>query len=840
MTKLRECQFYDEIKSLSQITATTDMRSALVKQSEDKRLFFNSITDFKTITESIDHNWKSAETVFSQCVAASSFFHDIISNRRNDAVYEKGYKRNIRRIVRTINTLEEAVIDIDEIRELSDGNKDIDLFCDVWEYVYENDTAIKELHQSFRRIRSRQEIKRFLEGVFENDITDRILLNGFYYLTPLQERFFRILEDAGYTLIFLVMYNPMYDYAMETPLKMLSNEFGFPDRSLWNVCQNNVINNFGEILEGRRIHPENNISLMSFQNEVEFSRVIWEKYNNGISVYSADASYTNSVLRDFYPEVFGQRRLLSYPAGQFLVLLHSMWDEENNNVTIETDKIRNCLASGWLSYNGKPSNYYLRDFDKMISFFRDCKTVSDWMERLDYLEMIQEDSIGSFFDQLGDNRDRFSETAGNPFSHTAYYSLNKESKNAVTCLVKEIIESVTVLFSGSEKKSVGEHIKKLEKVLKSQNISDFRISEEAEIVSALLDSISQIKKIKTECWFDDISSAIHLYLSGALEDEESENSSYDYISRKLIMVDSEAVKKSDTIHICMCDINNLPGEEKPAGWPVDNDLLEKYCNSNDNILAAILLKNLKMSPSVKRYNIFSAFQNKRIEMSWIREINSKPVSQSPYIGLINDQGIPVSQHSTHFCVPDTFTPCPDVNEYNFSKSENYHKIKEIKMEYSLCPMRYIYGYVLDKCSAFSDEFHISNMIGGIIRAVYSMVKNYGITEKTAAEMVFAMFPSVRNIERQQISDYVISNISDTVRDEYGSQSFPSERFGILFPDNEVFTNANICFSKLSSQSGRKGINIRTPADTKKACVYCPFSSCCRNTVFSADQEVYYG
>ncbi len=99
---------------------------------------------------------------------------------------------------------------------------------------------------------------------------------------------------------------------------------------------------------------------------------------------------------------------------------------------------------------------------------------------------------------------------------------------------------------------------------------------------------------------------------------------------------------------------------------------------------------------------------KEVCISWISEMNEKLLAPSPYIKLIsNATGIEVSPAKRNTITFDRVLATP----YGPGKTEKYDRekaprrmIKEARMAYALCPMKYTLGYVVEKYPTYESDF----------------------------------------------------------------------------------------------------------------------------------------
>ena len=83
-----------------------------------------------------------------------------------------------------------------------------------------------------------------------------------------------------------------------------------------------------------------------------------------------DQQGVNKILKDYFPEEYGDRKILAYPIGQFVSTLNKMWDEELNTIKLDEDNLIDCFASGWLSVNGISGKQYMQDLMHILPFFQ--------------------------------------------------------------------------------------------------------------------------------------------------------------------------------------------------------------------------------------------------------------------------------------------------------------------------------------------------------------------------------------------------------------------------------------------------------------------------------------
>lgn len=97
---------------------------------------------------------------------------------------------------------------------------------------------------------------------------------------------------------------------------------------------------------------QNNLSIQEYDSMMGFIDDILQIRQEGYTVYSADDTSINKILQEYFPEEYGERKLLSYPIGQFVSVLNQLWDEEEEQIKLEDRQLIELFASGWLTISG--------------------------------------------------------------------------------------------------------------------------------------------------------------------------------------------------------------------------------------------------------------------------------------------------------------------------------------------------------------------------------------------------------------------------------------------------------------------------------------------------------
>jgi hypothetical protein len=258
--------------------------------------------------------------------------------------------------------------------------------------------------------------------------------------------------------------------------------------------------------------------------------------------------------------------------------------------------------------------------------------------------------------------------------------------------------------------------------------------------------------------------------------------------------------------------------------------------------------------------MYAGMKNKDVCISWISEMNEKLLSPSPYIKLIaKATGIELNPTKKKDITFDRIeaTPCGTgkIEAYDRSKQPST-TIKEARMAYALCPMKYTMGYVLEKHPTFESDFQQSYALNALISAIYNLMKDQGITINQVYKNVIDLFPSLRKSEKRQVYDYISYDRGENDYDygnrtECGGEYYTDERLKIHYPNQDVRWVTLKRFGELTTPDGRQGLDLNEEMKARPdekisyldpvelACSFCPHLNYCKNAVFAVDQENYY-
>lgn len=864
---LGQSPYWNKIRNIPQITVTADLRKSL-KGSQDHDKVDGIFRDeaivqaceMRKLNEAAFPKWRADETKFHQTVVLSQFIREQIAKYGDDPVMRRwlvGCRRNLGMILSSIILLEEAEIRDTEI--VADGDRNIEFLLNAWRFLQKNDPSIHAFRSRIKELENRSAWIPIFNKLFGKSNIHSLVFHGFYYFTPIQEKILRLLESVGVKVIFLFCYDEKYPYANEIWRKTYSVENGYPDIASWNMERSNKKESYGEIFEGRKAEIKNKLTIKEYATMMEFVHGMKHVSEQGYFIYSSNPNAANKILKDFYPDEYGERKILSYPIGQFVNTLNKMWDEDLQDIVLDEDRLIECFSSGWLAVEGISGKQYMQDLTYILPFFADCDRIAKWEERIELLRQIKEDVVEPFRQNLSvdDSVARWQEIMGNPFLNFSVFSVSDERLDVILKLIKQLLNMARELFAENKTLKVREHIRKLDQILKKHELSNELYEEEREIIKDLFEKLGESDGVTMECFPSDISSALNLYMSGKFNEGEIQNNSIGMVS-PIYHVDAACIKQRGKVHVCLCDINNMPGGKKEYVWPLTSRHIKDCYKRTGNVLIKNMIHIMECNYICNRYFMYAALKNQDVQLSWIRDMGDKIQSPSPYIKLVSEStGIKltpaVRNTITYKRVEETVCGSGKTVPYDLERMP-LNTAKEAKMDYSVCPMKYALGYVVEKNPTFQNEFHQNYAINGLIASIYSMMKTRGMTIDEIYKNVIELFPAMRKVEKRQVYDYIqyqssFSDVDFEGYSELGELRYSDERIKVRFPNKDVRNQAMERYAKLLTPDGQTGMNFYvTAADNETnpykkvkldVCLFCQHQDYCRYAVFAVDQEALY-
>lgn len=837
--KLEDTKIDGMIRKGIVVTATSELENAMQSYYPLYQVF-----DIHGLISEIIPEWEENIKDIKNYVMLRNVIEDYVTDNDVNPTIATYLRRNAVDMWNAIKLLIEADVYPDDVS--NSKSEPVNRFKDIWKrFEVEND-QIKAFRTAFAFETSQKEyvveiIKKIISGRqrkkwMDESLPEDIYLFGFYFITPIQDRIFDILEDTGFHLKFVNCHNSDFLYAGEIWESAFPIEY--TERRNLNLQPDIMLDNyFGEALKG--IKKDIPITIRKHYSEFDFAAMVKEAVDKGEVVYSPDAKQCEQILKEYYPEFYDQKHLLSYPVGQYIYYLHMMWNSFTNKLDMEFKYVEKCFASGWLSTEELNGKDYMYEMKLLSVYFKNCHSINDWKKRIQKLKDSKQAVSG--FTNRDHGTERWHRLLGDPFYNIGVYTIENETIDEIESLLIKLLEDAEFLFANKQKTDLYDHFQRISQIIQHHMDEDDLLEEESEVANELIMQLSDQSTSGIVCPMNGIRDAIILLIGdhfGEYESQEEETSAKRRMVMPLSMVEAAMLNNyGQTVHLVLANEFNLPGIPKKLPWPLTDEMLdslqidgrvqtERYVSD-----MRLVIKNRPMSYRYLFYTFMgiSNSNNKpTLSVEWVCRKDNKEVDISPYIRLLD--------------VEDNINDKVDGDQSFINSIRDEKPVKynvpvpipeptvpdEVRMDYLLCPSRYVYSYILNYLPTYSSEFQYSFELSKLISA-FSIIS--GLNKDTVADNIEKLFPYLRHIELRQSVDFAKSQGTPEPY-LYDDIEYPAQRLMTHYINDDVIKQATLR-DEVYLENGKISSDV-----PEKVCIYCPYSEICleRHTDQVADYE----
>ena len=819
---------YADLVQYPHVTATGDLYHVIRAQYKQ----FQNVVDVHALQKGIIANWEDPDIAFQQFINISRVIRNLpISSE--EKIIHGSFLKNKAKVLNAIRLLVEADIEPSEFEPTCIEER---LFQRIWVALENEDESFTELRVTMASyLEKPQNFESILRKVAPCMMADTIVLHGFYFITPIQERLFDMLEHCGKTLIFLCCIDDTVPEVQEIWTKVLSPSNKFDSAEKWLSDEFTSLRNqpFGSAFgKTPNFSKQHHISTIKYESEIDFVRDVKRLLDEDFVIYSTDVKATDELLKEFYPSVYKRRHLLAYPVGQYIYRLHSMWSTKDQCLSMSIDDIQACFASGWVEYNGVNALKHMHGLEKLKTYVSDCKTIDQWEARLTLLQDTKDTVLASFeqhLDNIPQKNRQWHRMMADPFLNLSCFDYDDHSLQELINLIKHLIQTARTLFAGPGELTIATHMAKVKKILTDGQKEKALLEEETAIIEELTSRLNYRDLGIRTCLPGEISEAITIVIGGGILDEDNysiQSGKNETFIKPLYQVESAPILGSGKVHLCLADEHRLPGKVKPYVWPLNNNFLDRLQLPEDDRRRQYLNDMrfiMDNSPLANRYLFFSLLQNDSVEISWIATEEEKEISSSPYVQILEHlfQVPVIPSEKRQWSVEEVRSI--NALEKNISMHVDLEKetAVEAKMDVALCPWRYIYGYIFSKQPAFTSDFHYGFVLSNLIGALSAVSAT---PKQVVGDAVLSLFPYLRDVEKQQIIDHIPS-ISEEDADILDDASYPQVRLFVHFLQRRIKIAAEDILSQQMQEASLYAADLNAKKDYS-LCMFCPYCTIC--------------
>lgn len=697
----------------------------------------------------------------------------------------------------------------------------------IKEFLRQNAKAKNNLHQF--NIGEDDQINNRVEASLSKG---KIVLHGFYFITPLQEYFFKHLEQQ-FELIFVNYYDELLPHTYETVERFLWKE-----KVSWSASFNeSAVQHPYSVqllagLEGRRFHSftetesgkvtvySNMLEFLSKEREIR-EREKDHKYEHFISCRGGEIReqlYYAGLIEKKAPS------LIDYPIGRFLFELHNLYTEQktphHNSSVIEKilrpDVLQRLFNSGHLYVDGIDGSkinmsMYTKQLDQLLPYFylgegfldgRDAQflTIEEWLEKINFLieEKMRWESLRPL------PAGRVHRLHGRPLEQLSYFKVSIEDMKVIQQGLLMIGRMVHELFEVKTDVKIGEHLEKL-KTYVSISAEEKRQEEEVILLKDLMMKFEELKDETLKFSLLDIMDGLRFYLQSGLQSYDDEDEMIDRVGA-LFVADGMAFKQKRNVHLGFIDADALPMSTKYKIWPLSSKTIEKLSVSRSELHLFKELKNL--SGAITRYLLYTLLIGADdVRVSYVRNLET---------GYELDM-------AHYFKVAGFNKELPELKDEEFNLSTWNDDIafpdfdhRLLQDETNQCPQRATFSYILNDFGTYSSRFHQQLLYKKMLKSVYHVLNDWGKTEMYLSYL----FPQLSGAYRKLILEEV----------KQKSNRYRNPRYEI----DEVSYNGSLKDFRLFYK--KPGQSVDSLANPGNHCRFCEFLEICREGHYAIDDE----
>lgn len=616
----------------------------------------------------------------------------------------------------------------------------------------------------------------------------KVVIHGVHQFTPLILRLVRDLESIGLEVIFI--FNYMSEY--EEIYKTWKNVYEWVNHG--ELIEEGLKAQGEEFLQGRelgyalasiyegdfsKVESSYNVEYIAFDNLTSFSDYVSSKYKPASQdidnrytnknkplppnhkllriarmdeqFYAINGTQVNELLKIYFPEQFSSRHFLSYPVGQFIRSLYKMWDEHKETINISEEHIKEALALHVWNEEGRTTP--LEMFYNLKHYFKNETDFNGYIQGLENIKTI--------VSSAKDSRKK----------RMAFFIYTLEEIEYFMQVIKDIKLITESLFS-KRKSAFRKHYEILiQRILENDAISNYISQEELTFIDDIRKHISQLEASTEQVHISDIKETIGYYLesnTNLMYEAEWIVRDFEQIDGGILLAeaqnrdeeDDEKLTKKETkkvekvFHYAGLSDENMLGKTRvQLPWPLNEELFYRVNNTTAEICSVCRSEYNYFLRYSLFYGVYFLTQNKRITLSYIKNLGDKEASPYSTLSLINIK-------SKEAPIDKNFSSSKIEPNYDNSKliTVMMPETNSEKRSMRACFKRYLFNHCLDQDTYFNDDYYLDQICKFFIKYAYikrHREKHYSnqIHEKLLNDL-FKYFPFFLKVDREEIRNEI--------------------------------------------------------------------------------------
>ncbi|TSI09748.1 hypothetical protein [Lysinibacillus sp. BW-2-10] len=852
------------------ITSTASLRKGIFEHlSEENEWLKSPVLTFGQILNKIGDEewyWYSSKTQLKQFSIISQKLRELAeANVIPDEKIFNAVSKNKQALLRTLRMFTEAKETSNSVRNKLSPNISIeeDLALSIW-HALEQDESFEEYRQWLAKFTDvqktkemftsmiveiigdvynddlerqianlkplthnydKKEMKKFILQTMENK---KIVLHGFYFITPIQKQIIDALDQAGYEIVQLINYQENYPNVFEAVDEFLEKDkYPFRPVSKTPAYINKIAQKFLQVCEGDfsldiKHMPD---KYFEFNHMYQFKEYIENEMHTDKEIQDYLISPRAREIRSQVENISSMKPLTlkDYPIGQFLIDLHALnittFDEVvkqfNDREDVNIDILVRIFASGYIKVSGISTQLLVKDLKKLEERLNRKSTFEEWKKEIATIiedkERIEESLTPDAINITEDNEIYIYKNR-----LLSYFDLTVERLNLILDALVSVQELYNIIFTDNTI-DVKMYVERLLQHLEEKIVPNIEREEEIVVAGKLLEKLNQMRKSDFDN-FDrqDLIQGLRFFLSGELETTDNSLFGESLIDGKIVSLqdgDFLPFTENQSVHLAFLDNKALPLSQNLVTWPFNDDSMEVLYNES---LLELVQKRKKYDATITKYLLYLIMMNAaNLKFSIVANVGvEKELKRSFYLDLLDIES--ASEEAKHNEIATNKQQISYTSKkISFKKRKQSTLIQETK---NVCNKRMVLGYLLQQSPSFEKEFHHRFLFEKLIAQLRSLSTSYGvsISKEEIREIVSDWFPHWDETKRSIVA----------INGEKWGYSPRSEVV------DEVSFADNLKPLALFGRLERTGNSFANPA---AHCKYCPFQNRCRESDYKKDE-----
>lgn len=707
-----------------------------------------------------------------------------------------------------------------------------DIISDILLDVYASDNEVERQMSNLpplTRYYEKEELKSLIQQATERLLASKkIVLHGFYFLTPIQKQIIDALDQAGYDIVQLINYQENYPNVFEAvDLFLEKDKYAFQPVSKTPAYMNKIAQKFLQVCEGDfglnvTDMPD---KYFEFNHMYQFKEYIENELHTDKETHDYLISPRAREVRSQVEDMGSMKPLTlkDYPIGQFLIDLHALnittFDEEvkhfNDREELSVDSLVRIFASGYIKIEGTSTHLLVKDLKKLEERLNRKTTFEEWMDEIENLR-VDKENIESVL-----TPDYVPITADNEIyvyknRLLSYFDVSVERLDLILEAFLAVQELYNIIFT-DKTIDVKIYVERLLEHLEEKIVPHIERKDEVAVAEQLLEKLDEMRSSDFE-HFDrqDLIQGLRFFLSERLENTDNSLFGESLSDSKIVSLqdgDFLPFVENQSVHLAFLDNKALPLSQNLVTWPFNDDSMDVLYQDS---LLKLVEKRKKFDAAITKYLLYLIMVNAaNLKFSIVANIGvEKELKRSFYLDLLKIETASAQAKDNETTLNKLqigYTP----KTICFNKRKQSALLEETK---AVCNKRMVLSYLLQQSPSFETEFHHRFLYEKFIAQLNYLSTNYGISlsKEEMREIVFHWFPQWDETKRSVLA------ISGE-QWKYYAQSLELE--DVFFADN---LKSIALFGKLD----RNGKNFANPSTH---CKYCPFQDRCRESEYVKDE-----